>query len=201
MTLYQPNMLLIGAAKSNSGKTTLATAIIERLKKRHSIIGVKITTIHERDGKCHKGDASCGACCSFKGNFLIHEEEGIEKNKDTTRLLQAGAQKVYWIRAHKLSLHEAIATLLENLRSENVDAMVLCESNSLRNVLKPGLFLMVKRKDSSEFKPSAEEVKSLADRVVNFDGEGFDLDPDLIHIVNKKWYLSDQNSHAPSSYL
>jgi hypothetical protein len=190
MTIQQPNMLLIGAAKSNSGKTTFATQLIERLKENHPIIGIKITTIHEKDGKCHKGDLSCGACCSFNGNFHIHEEEGDEENKDTTRLLQAGAQKVYWVRAHRLYLSEAMETLLERLKSEAGDAMLLCESNSLRNVLEPGLFLMVKRRESSEFKPSAEVVKGLADRIVNFDGERFDIDPDSIQISGNTWLLN-----------
>ncbi len=189
MTIQQPNMLLIGAAISNSGKTTLATRLIKQLKDKHTIIGIKITTIHEKDGKCHKGKLSCGACCSFKGNFLIHEEEGTEENKDTTRLLQSGAKKVYWIRAHKAYTSEAITTLLEKIKSETNDAVTICESNSLRKVLEPGLFLMVKRKGSSEFKPSASTVKDLADKVVNFDGEKFDFEIDSIQIVNKKWQL------------
>ena len=184
-------MLLIGAAKSNSGKTTFATKLIKRLKEKHTIIGIKITTIHEKDGKCHKGELSCGACCSFKGHFLIHEEEGTEENKDTTRLLQSGAQRVFWIRAHKAYMSDAITTLLEKLKSEAGDAMLICESNSLRKVLKPGLFLMVKRKDSSEIKPSAEAVKYLADRIVNFDGEEFDLEPDSIQIVDNIWQTSE----------
>jgi molybdopterin-guanine dinucleotide biosynthesis protein len=190
MTIQQPNMLLIGAAKSNSGKTTFATQLIERLKEKHLIIGIKITTIHEKDGKCHKGELSCGACCSFKGHFLIHEEEGDEENKDTTRLLQSGAQRVFWIRAHRAYMSEAIAALLEKLKSEAGDAMLICESNSLRNVLEPGLFLMVKRRESSEFKPSAEVVKGLADRIVNFDGERFDIDPDSIQISGNTWLLN-----------
>ena len=190
MTIHQPNMLLIGAAKSNSGKTTFATKLIKRLKEKHVIVGIKITTVNEKDGKCHKGDQSCGACCSFNGNFLIHEEEGIEENKDTTRLLQSGAQRVYWIRAHVSYLSDAIATLLENIKSEASDAVIICESNSLRNVLEPGLFLMVKREGSSEFKPSASAVKSLADRVVNFDGEKFDLKIDSIQIIDNIWLLN-----------
>ena len=40
-----PNMVLIGATGRNVGKTTLACALIERLRKEFTVVGVKVTPV------------------------------------------------------------------------------------------------------------------------------------------------------------
>ncbi|MEK7994177.1 MAG: molybdenum cofactor guanylyltransferase, partial [Planctomycetota bacterium] len=72
------------------------------------------------------------------------------------------------------------------------DAVSICESNSLRHVVEPGLFLMVQRAAQQVRKKSAQEVKKYADRIVISHGGTFDLDLDQIAIVNRKWTLREK---------
>ena len=80
-------MVLIGSTGRNSGKTTLAVELIKKYKDKFPVIALKITTIHNKDRKCHRGGDGCGACTNMKGNFELLEESGKDKNKDTSLLL------------------------------------------------------------------------------------------------------------------
>jgi molybdopterin-guanine dinucleotide biosynthesis protein A len=60
---------------------------------------------------------------------------------------------------------------------------------SLRQVLEPGLFIMVKERSSDKFKPSAREVREYADRIIQYDGETFDIDIDDFSVVDGTWAL------------
>jgi molybdopterin-guanine dinucleotide biosynthesis protein A len=68
---------------------------------------------------------------------------------------------------------------------------IVCESNSARLVVDPGLFLMTKRKDENECKTSAREVFDLADRIISFDGSGFDLNMDDVSFCDGHWALRE----------
>jgi molybdopterin-guanine dinucleotide biosynthesis protein A len=83
-------------------------------------------------------------------------------------------------------LEETITALLDMIEP---DAVTICESNSLRKVVKPGLFLIVKRGDLKVWKSSARQVKQYADRTVVSDGSSFDLDIDEIKLVDGKWIM------------
>ena len=70
------------------------------------------------------------------------------------------------------------------------DAISICESNSLRHVVEPGLFLVAVKRGAKTWKPSAMEVRKFADRIVVSDGSSFDLDIDRIKLKNSRWLLS-----------
>ncbi|MHC4560228.1 MAG: molybdenum cofactor guanylyltransferase, partial [Planctomycetota bacterium] len=69
------------------------------------------------------------------------------------------------------------------------NAVSICESNSLRQAIEPGLFLMVRSCDLKIWKSSARQVKKYADRIVISNGSGFDFDIDQIKLVDGKWAL------------
>ena len=182
-------MLMIGSAGANIGKTELACALIKKFNKNKDIIGIKVTTIKERDGQCPRGGRGCGVCSSMDGNFCITEETGGNSDKDTARLLAAGAGRVLWMRVMKTHLKEGLAALLDKI---GADAVSLCESNSLRQVVKPGLFLMVRGKEPRKWKSSADAVKKYADKVVISDGSSFDFDIGRIKLLAGKWVMQEQ---------
>ena len=65
MTMLKiPGMLLIGSAGANAGKTHFACALIEKFRKVHKVIAIKVTTITEKDGNCPRGGKGCGVCAS-----------------------------------------------------------------------------------------------------------------------------------------
>jgi len=180
---------MIGSAGANVGKTELACELIRRLCKDNDIIGVKVTTIREKNGQCPRGGVGCGVCSSLDGNFDISRETDSGTQKDTARLLAAGAKEVYWLRVLKKHLDEGLSALLD---VTGADAVSICESNSLRQVVEPGLFLMVKGSKQQVPKDSAQAVMRYADRIIVSERGGFDLSLDRIKLVNGRWKLAEQ---------
>ncbi|MFT8316443.1 MAG: hypothetical protein ABF633_19645 [Clostridium sp.] len=164
--IYLPQMLLIGSSGRNSGKTTLAASLIRNWKDRFPIIALKITTIEEKNGKCPRGGKGCGVCTNIKENFQLIEEKISESNKDTSLLLAAGAERVYWLKVLKAHIKEGIEYFLAEISKNN---LIICESNSLRNIVKPGVFIMLKNTQNSNIKKSASEVVDKADFIVEGD--------------------------------
>jgi molybdopterin-guanine dinucleotide biosynthesis protein A len=183
------SMLMIGSASSNVGKTELACDLIKKFRRDRDIVGVKVTTIEAKDGRCPRGGQGCGVCSSLQGDYCITEETDRNSHKDTARLLAAGAKRVFWIRAMRSHLAESITALLGTIDSE---AALVCESNSLRLVVEPGVFLMVENGNSAKGKKSALRVKEYPDAVVASNGKGFDLDLERIAFVDGRWILQEK---------
>ncbi len=179
---------MIGSAGANVGKTELACALIKKFCKTTDITGIKVTTIRAKDGECPRGGEGCGVCSSLDGDFDIMEETDSNSQKDTARLLAAGAKRVFWLRVMKKSLKEGLTCLLDIIGPE---AVSICESNSLRQVVEPGVFLMVKGRDSKTWKSSARNVKKHADRIVVTGPRGFNSDLDRIKLISGKWKLQE----------
>ena len=153
--MHIPNMLLVGATARNTGKTTFCAEFIRKWREAYDIIGIKITTIHTYDSHCHHGDGGCGACSSFDGGYEITEERDSSCGKDTCSLLQAGALKVFWVRAKVLMLADAAASIMSRIPR---DTVVVCESNSLSGYVTPGVIVVTHRGDVAEIKPSAKPM-------------------------------------------
>ena len=185
-------MLMIGSAETSAGKTELACALIKKFSRDRDIVGIKVTTIKAKDGRCPRGGRGCGVCSSLDGDFAITEEtasscDGVA-DKDTRRLLAAGARRGFWLRAMKAQLLGGATALLDII---GPGAVSVCESNSLRQVVEPGLFLMVKAGSSKKWKGSAEDVKKYADKIVVSGDGSFDLDIGRIRLVGGKWTMME----------
>jgi molybdenum cofactor guanylyltransferase len=176
------NMLMIGSSGSNVGKTELACALLRKFGDAHRIVGVKVTAAASREQSCPRGGQGCGVCSSMEAEYRITQETDRCSRKDTGRLLTAGADKVYWLRVLRTHLQQGLSALLEAVGR---DSIVICESNSLRQVVEPGLFLIVDRADRPAWKQSAQQVRQHADRTVLSDGRSFDLDLDRIRLVGE----------------
>ena len=158
-----PTMILVGSTARNLGKTALATRLIEALRPREKVVGVKVTTIRDRGARCPRGGDVCGICSSLTGNYEIWEEMDPDGEKDTSQLLKAGAARVFWLKVMRDSLAEGLDALMSKIDSE---AVIVAESNSLRKVVRPNLFLMLKESDHDQVKPTAREVMSFVDITV-----------------------------------
>ena len=179
-------MLMIGSAESNVGKTELACALLRKFSKSCNITGIKVTTIKDEDGRCPRGGEGCGVCSSLEGVYQITEELNRNSGKDTVRLLAAGASRVFWLQVLKEHISEGMAAVLDMIGK---DAVSICESNSLREIVEPGLFLITRKNNSESWKNSARRVKKYADKVVSSDGSNFDFDLDRIKLINNKWII------------
>jgi hypothetical protein len=175
-----PNMLLLAGAKQNVGKTTFATASIRHLKLLgYKVFGLKITPhFHEQ-----------------KPEFILFENEdfliALEKNKDgkkdSSRMLIAGADEVFFIQTKTDKALLAAFNYVIRLAPENV--LWVCESGGLRTNVTPGLFLYFKLKGENPSKDSAKTLMPLADKIVNFDGINFDFLPEDLKIRANGFYL------------
>ncbi|MDR2078263.1 MAG: hypothetical protein LBP74_00905 [Treponema sp.] len=161
---FMEQMILIGATGRNRGKTVLAEGLIRLFKDRFPIIGLKVTTVAYSGAPCHCGDLGCGLCSSLS-SYALDEERAPDPNspdcmgKDTARMLQAGAERVYWLRSVKASMVEGFSEFLKRMPPS---ALVIGESNSLREVVWPGCFIMVSNGPGEYIKPSAARVADLA---------------------------------------
>ena len=182
-------MLMIGSAGSNVGKTELACTLLRKFSKTSDIIGIKVTTIKDKDGQCPRGGEGCGVCSSLEGVYCITEELNSTSDKDTARLLSAGASRAFWLRVLKKHLLEGTTALLDII---GPNAVSICESNSLRQVVEPGIFLMARNRNLKVWKSSARQVKKYADRIVISDGSNFDFDLDRIKLIDGKWIIRTQ---------
>lgn len=162
----EEQMIIIGATGRNKGKTVLAEELIRLFKDRFPVVGLKVTTVAHAGGACPRGGKGCGACVIDEKYALMEElESGAAalppgcSTKDTVRLLHAGAERVFWLRVLRSALDEGYAAVLEKIPPKT---LIIGESNSLREVVRPGCFIMVSSGPGEQVKPSAARVVDLA---------------------------------------
>ncbi len=189
-----PGMLQIGSTCRKVGKTDLAVSIIERFRQE-KIISVKVTPVHT-DRPCPSGQGSCGACASLEGPFEIEEENSRTGDKDTQRLLNAGAERAIWLRARTGHLEQGMERLVKMIGPGRV---WLVESCSVREVVEPDLFILVGRDKPCTWKASARQVRKHADRFITTRGTqdgtdfgGFCLDE--LRLSDGRWSMPTKAS-------
>ncbi len=164
---------MIGSSARKVGKTGLAVRLIRRFARTTGIIGVKVTLIDESSDY-------------RPGDWEIDQEEDPGQDRDTSRMLAAGADQVLWLRVRREHLAAGAAALAERI---GPDAVVICESNSLRQEVEPGLFLLVRGKAGKPWKESARLARPHADRLVRFDGRDLDFSLDEIALSSGRWAM------------
>jgi hypothetical protein len=169
-----PNLLIIAGTGNKSGKTSMACRIIEQF--RHiGIISVKITP--------HFHETTPGlVLISEKTGYSVYEETNSDISKDTSRMLKAGASKVYFAKVRESSLHDAFKEIIRHVPS---GTPLICESPALRRYIEPGIFIIM----TSLTKDNQKDIKSLLDLPhVDFNLDYLARNKDLpIAFSNGKW--------------
>lgn len=150
-----PNLIIIGGSSRNVGKTTLALKLIRKYCETESVIGLKVTSMRPGEESFHGSHKSYNL-----QQYRIVEETSADIKKDTSRMLQAGAKKVYYIETPDHLLSNALNAIIEKVGRENP---IICESRSLRKVVNPGLFVLLKHFDHMMIKPEFRLFEELAD--------------------------------------
>ena len=164
-----PNMLLVGSTARNTGKTTFCVAFLNKWQDKFDIIGLKVTAIRKGKSACPHGNHECGVCASLVGNYEITEETNKSGEKDTQKLLAAGAKKVFWIRALTEYVQEALDVFMAQIAPGH---MIVCESNALTAFITPGASVLMHRNDAMQIKPSAKLFMQNADFVCDISEPG-----------------------------
>lgn len=178
-----PELLLIAGTGRNSGKTTMACSVIQNISKLQSIVAIKITPhFHVK--------LTLGKIFVERNDLVIMEETQRDTDKDSSRMLQAGANPVYFVMAKDEQLKVAFEIISDLIPKSQP---IVCESGGLIHYIEPGLFLMMNRSETIEFKPGTPDLKALADRWITFDGNHPDFDPDTITYSANGWKITPKN--------
>jgi hypothetical protein len=150
-------LFLVGGTGRFVGKSTFAEMLIKKFSAGHPIVALKISNIKPGDGAVHgwHGD-------QLKEPFKIEEELVAGDDKDTRRFLAAGAKRSFFLRSFEESLPQAMEAFFKLI---DQDTLLVAESNTLRNHIHPGAFIMVTDASKPVDKKEAINLLDQADRV------------------------------------
>ena len=176
-------LLLIAGTGKNSGKTTMACAVIRNLSKHQHVVGVKVTPHYHENYNFRRKLVD-------RNDLVIAEESQIDTGKDSSRMLKAGALQVYFVMAKDEQLIEA----MQFIAAMNIQCLpVICESGGVIHYFKPGLFLVMTRADETDIKPEYDYLLTSAHHLISFDGNVPDFDTETITYSDKKWKIEPKN--------
>jgi hypothetical protein len=178
--IHLPHWMIVYGTDRNSGKTTLITHMIRRFSRDVPICGIKISPHFHPLGEQAKIMHQTGEC-------VIVREDRHGTGKDSSRMLDAGAGVVFYVQVWDHALEKVMPVILDLIPQGTA---VICESGWARQLVMPGLFLVLHRKGNQEIKESAAGLKKLADRWIESDGQGFDFDVEEIQYEGNAWRLS-----------
>ncbi|MGH9795685.1 MAG: hypothetical protein ACRD5G_13015 [Candidatus Acidiferrales bacterium] len=159
MTTGTTRVLLVGGHTRSIGKTALVVDIIRAFPDA-AWTAAKITQYGH--GLCSINGKRCD-CAPQQHSFALDEETSRDNRTDTSRFLVAGATRSLWLRTKQGRLAEAMPLLGEALRDAG---NVIIESNSLMDLLRPALYLVVLDPASADFKASARQHLGEADAFI-----------------------------------
>ncbi|MCF8227500.1 MAG: hypothetical protein K9G58_04130 [Bacteroidales bacterium] len=169
------NILLVAGAGRNVGKTSIVTSLVRQFRG-HGIIAIKISP-HFHELKQNERFI----VQSEKYNILEEQDPGT--SKDSSRFLDAGAEKVFFIQSRDEDLGDAFGFLRPMIANNKP---VLVESGGLRNFIIPGVFLFVSGPNRVN---RNEHLKEIADKVVGLQAGKPDFNPDIIAWNHSEWKL------------
>ncbi len=175
--LKLPQLLLLAGNGRDSGKTTLACLIIQKFSVDHQIIALKISPHKHRI-------ATSGKVIWDQENLYIAEETDAGTGKDSTRMLQAGARRSFFICSTEDQLPVAMDKILEFTDDH---ALLICESGGIRRFAEPGLFFIVGLAGKEDIKPDTQKLLQFHNIWVTFDGRNFNLNLNEIVIHHNNW--------------
>jgi hypothetical protein len=157
-------LVVVGGHSRNIGKTSVAAGLIRRLRD-HRWTALKITQYGNIACSRHTSLDACG-CEPAGGEEFALDEEYEPNDTDSGRLLAAGAQRSFWLRAPAGELPRA-AKLVNKILAQGENVIV--ESNSVVELVQPDVFLMLLDFSCEDFKPSSMRFLDRADAFVVID--------------------------------
>lgn len=174
------NLLMIAGTGRKVGKTTFACRTIRYFSASQKITAIKVSPHlhHQSHGQKVIVDHD---------HYQIIEETNTGNTKDSSRMLAAGASRVFYLQTIDRNIREPFEKLLSLIPREDP---VICESGALLDYARPGLFILIKRKGQTAFKKGLDKLSYQPDVWVAFDGEDFSIAPEAILWDNNSWKLT-----------
>jgi hypothetical protein len=185
-------LVVVGGHSRNIGKTSVVAGLIRKLKDRRWT-ALKITQYG--NGVCSHHSMACGCEPETDQPFALSEE--YEPNgTDTGRFLAAGAERSFWLRVPAGELTGAEATVRKILgQGQNT----IVESNSVLELVRPDVFLMLLDFSCQDFKASSLRFMDRADAFVVID-RGINA-PMWEEIARGMWDHKPQFPVKPPNYV
>ncbi|MDI6727439.1 MAG: hypothetical protein QMD44_00765 [Thermodesulfovibrionales bacterium] len=152
--MKQPFLIGIGGAHSGAGKTTIAVAILKYLKTHPPIYPFTHSP---------KIGAIKYTKTAFYSSVIDDKSILSQEDKDTKRLLDAGAEEVLWVQSPANELHEVLPMAIDRL--SHLDGIII-EGNSAIEFLKPDVVVFIANASKEHIKPSARRILKQADIVI-----------------------------------
>ncbi len=182
--LHDPNLLVVGGTGRNVGKTEFVCRLIEKISRTEVVYALKVSAIFP-DEEIYHGNHD-----GKESAHHLFEETRRETGKDTSRMLRAGASRVFYLRGDDSTILSAYAAFRRLVPAK---AAIICESNSLAESVQPALQIMIRQKDGI-IKSRALPRLQLADMVVTSDGNsGFPELRKIHYDPRNSWYLSEKS--------
>lgn len=176
---YSERIILLSGNGQNVGKTSFACQLIQHLKNQKlKVYAIKISPhFHEKDPPF----------AIYKTQNFILSLEKEKTTKDTGRMLESGADEVFFLQVSDAYLKAALEYTFSMIPEE---VIVVIESGALRKIIKPALFLFFMNNPDDVLKTTAKAISALANRVVLFDGNKFNFDVQKIIVKDQKiqWF-------------
>uniref|UniRef100_UPI003217B1F2 hypothetical protein n=1 Tax=uncultured Draconibacterium sp. TaxID=1573823 RepID=UPI003217B1F2 len=171
-----PNLLLIAGNGRNVGKTFFACKVIEKLSAHTKVCAIKISS--------HFHPFVQKDVLIQNKRFVVLEEKHITA-KDSSRMLQAGAERVFFVMAKQEHLYETF----RHLENYLPDHAIVCESGGLHQILKPGVFFFVNQTGKEIQKKHHLNYSPV---IVTSNGKEIDFDINHINFINNKFTLNNE---------
>lgn len=143
------NLFLIAGTGRNTGKTTMVCRVTRQFSHL-DIISIKISP------HFHEPSRGLNELSRGKG-YIIYEETDHHSEKDTSRMLQCGAKRVFYVQVAEGHLDESFNELLKYIPSESP---VVCESPALIRYVEPGVFVIMMSEENNGRKDISEMIKA-----------------------------------------
>jgi hypothetical protein len=151
-------IVVVGGHTRNIGKTSVVAGLIRALPELR-------WTAFKISHHWHGTDLVDGA--KAEPVFAMSEETDRDSGTDSSRYLEAGAVRSFWVRVQEGRLAEAMPRLYEEFgRAQAMGGNVLVESNSVVEFLRPDVYLSVLDPGTADFKASALRYLDRADAVL-----------------------------------
>jgi len=173
------NLVIVAGSGRNVGKTEFVCGLIRNVSSKCQVYGLKVSAVYP-DEKIYHG------CHGNTVSEPLVEETRVDLDKDSARMLRAGAQRVFYLRAEDAQIKNGFEQFLKMVPD---GAPVVCESGSLSKIVRPGLLVLVTRKDV-QCKPRSAELIQSVSLIVHSDGtSGFPELGDVDYSGKRGWYL------------
>ena len=179
-------LLVVGGTGRDVGKTEFVCRLIERIARVRPIYALKVSVVYpdeELFHGCHSGVIEQGR---------LFEEQSASKSKDTSRMLLAGAKKAFYLRSAGDGMLDGYKAFQKRIPD---GAPVICESNSLGQIIEPALSIVIKS-SHAPIKPRAYALLESADLVVVSDGtSGFPELAAVEYLEGIGWRVKKSGNH------